>query len=112
MPEDILDNVKELLNKELGDKKVLEQIKRAAENNEAISNYERNYVAKLIQEIRKPPEPEVEIIPEKTEGISQPPEQVATIVPQLQTSTIVTHKPRETSSYYSTTTSNFYYCNT
>ena len=54
MPDDLLDNVKELLNKELGDKKILEQIRRAAENNEAISNYERNYVAKLIQEIRKP----------------------------------------------------------
>ncbi len=95
MPDDLLDNVKELLNKELGDKKILEQIRRAAENNEAISNYERNYVAKLIQEIRKPPEPEVEIIPEKTEEISQPPEQVATVIPQLQTSTILTHKPRD-----------------
>jgi hypothetical protein len=95
MPDDLLDNVKELLNKELGDKKILEQIRRAAENNEAISNYERNYVAKLIQEIRKPPEPEVEIPPEKTEKISQPLDQVATVIPQLQTSTILTHKPRD-----------------
>lgn len=95
MPEDILDNVKELLNKEIGDKKVLEQIKRAAENNEAISNYERNYVRKLIDNLRKPPEPEIEIPPEKPTEISQPQEQVATIPSQLQTSTIVTHKPRD-----------------
>lgn len=95
MPEDILDNVKELLNKEIGDKKVLEQIKRAAENNEAISNYERNYVRKLIDDLRKPPEPEIEIPPEKPTEISQPQEQVATIPSQLQTSTIVTHKPRD-----------------
>lgn len=95
MPEDILDNVKELLNKEIGDKKVLEQIKRAAENNEAISNYERNYVRKLIDDLRKPPEPEIEIPPEKPTEISQPQEQVAIIPSQLQTSTIVTHKPRD-----------------
>ena len=95
MPDDILDNVKELLKKEIGDKKVLEQIKRAAENNEAISNYERNYVAKLIEDLRKPPEPEIEITPEKPAEISPPQEQVATVAPQMQTSTIVTQKPRD-----------------
>ena len=95
MPDEILDNVKELLNKEIGDKKVLEQIKRAAENNEAISNYERNYVRKLIDDLRKPPEPEIEITLEQPTEILQPQEQVATIAPQLQTSTIITHKPRD-----------------
>ncbi len=95
MPDEILDNVKELLNKELGDKKVLEQIKRAAENNEAISNYERNYVRKLIDDLRKPTEPEIEITLEQPTEISQPQEQVATVAPQLQTSTIITHKPRD-----------------
>ena len=94
MPDDILDDVKELLKKELGDKKTLEQIKRAAENNEAISNYERNYVAKLIEELRKPPEPEIEITPEKPVEISPSHEQVAAVAPQMQTSTIVTQKPR------------------
>ena len=94
MPEDILDNVKELLNKEIGDKKILEQIKRAAENNEAISNYERNYVRKLIDNLRKPPEPEIEIHSEKPTEIS-PTQQIPTPIPQLQTSTIVTHKPRD-----------------
>jgi len=95
MPDEILDNVKELLNKEIGDKKVLGQIKRAAENNEAISNYERNYVRKLIDDLRKPPEPEIEITLEQPTEISQPQEQVATVAPQLQTSTIITHKPRD-----------------
>jgi len=95
MPDEILDNVKELLNKEIGDKKVLGQIKRAAENNEAISNYERNYVRKLIDDLRKPPEPEIEITLEQPTEISQPQEQVATVAPQLQTSTIMIHKPRD-----------------
>ncbi len=95
MPDEILDDVKELLNKEIGDRKVLEQIKRAAENNEAISNYERNYVRKLIDDLRKPPEPEIEITLEQPTEISQPQEQIATVVPQLQTSTIITHKPRD-----------------
>jgi hypothetical protein len=80
MPDDLLSDVKELLEKEIGDKKVLEQIKRAAENNEAISNYERNYVAKLIRDIRKPPEPKVEPTIE-TQGLVQK-EQVTTITPQ------------------------------
>lgn len=95
MPDDILDNVKELLNKEMGDKKVLEQIKRAAENNEAISNYEKNYIRKLIDELRKPPEPEIEIPPEKPAEISPPQEQTSSVISQLQTSTIVTHRPRD-----------------
>lgn len=95
MPEDILDNVKELLYKDIGDKKILEQIKRAAENNEAISNYERNYVEKLIEELRKPPEPEIEIPPEQPTEIPQPQTQIPQTIPQLQTSQVVTHKPRD-----------------
>ena len=92
MSEEILDNVKELLKKDIGDKKVLEQIKRAAENNEAISNYERSYVRKLIEELRKPPEPEIEETP-TTQSIPTTPQ--PQVIPQLQTSTIVTHKPRD-----------------
>lgn len=94
MPEEILDDVKELLHKEIGDKKVLEQIKRAAENNEAISNYERNYVRKLIEELRKPPEPEIEVAPAQPKEIPSSIEPQPQVVPQLQT-TIVTHKPRD-----------------
>ena len=92
MSEEILDNVKELLKKDIGDKKVLEQIKRAAENNEAISNYERSYVRKLIEQLRKPPEPEIEETP-TTQSIPTTPQ--PQVIPQLQTSTIVTHKPRD-----------------
>ncbi len=64
MSDDILDNVKKLLDAEVGDIKILEQIKRAAENNEVISNYERNYVAKVSEQHLKPPEPELELEPE------------------------------------------------
>lgn len=47
MVDHIFDDVKELMEREKGDQKVLEQIKRAAENNEVISVYEREYVRKL-----------------------------------------------------------------
>lgn len=58
MADTILDDVKDLLLKEKGDQKVLERIKRAAENDEVISVYERDYVKKLIeQHIRPKPEP-------------------------------------------------------
>ena len=49
MQDPILDDAKALLNKELGDKRILEQICRASENNEVISNFERNYVQKLAE---------------------------------------------------------------
>jgi len=100
MPNDILDDVKKLLDAEAGDIKILEQIKRAAENNEVISNYERNYVDKLIEQHLKPPEPElepeietpVESIPEK---ISVEKEQMEKIDQVTPTQTIVELKPRD-----------------
>ena len=49
MSDTILDDVQALLEKELGDKRILEQIQRAAQNNEVISNFERNYVRKLAE---------------------------------------------------------------
>ena len=45
----ILDDVKLLLMKKAGDPKILERIKRAAENNEVISIYEREYVGNLAK---------------------------------------------------------------
>ena len=58
MHDSILDDVDELLLKDGGDRRILEQIRRAAENNEVISVSERNYVAKLRGEfIDKRPEP-------------------------------------------------------
>ncbi len=49
MTDSILDDVQALLDKEFGDKRILEQILRAAQNNEVISNFERNYVRKLTE---------------------------------------------------------------
>jgi len=66
MSDPILDDVQTLLDKELGDKRILEQIQRAAQNNEVISNFERNYVRKLAEKHlgRKPPESPKQIIPD------------------------------------------------
>ena len=57
MPDPILDDVQALLDKEFGDKRILEQILRAAQNDEVISNFERNYVRKLAEKHlgKKPP---------------------------------------------------------
>ncbi|MBT8172733.1 MAG: hypothetical protein KJN83_01570 [Nitrosopumilus sp.] len=49
MNDSLLDDVKALLDKDFGDDRILKQICRACENNEVISNYERNYVEKLAQ---------------------------------------------------------------
>lgn len=49
MTDPILDDVKALLDKDFGDDRILKQICRACENNEVISNYERNYVKKLAE---------------------------------------------------------------
>ena len=78
MPDSILDDVQALLDKEVGDKRILEQISRAAQNNEVISNFERNYVRKLAEkhlgkkplEQKKPEEQKV--IPDIQIPTSQP----------------------------------------
>ena len=49
MTDSLLDDVNALLDKDIGDDKILKQICRACENNEVISNYERNYVRKLAE---------------------------------------------------------------
>lgn len=72
MPDPILDDVQVLLAKEFGDKRILEQILRAAQNDEVISNFERNYVRKLAEKYlgkkppveKKPPEEPKQISPE------------------------------------------------
>jgi hypothetical protein len=63
MTDSIVDDVQILLDKELGDKRILEQILRAAQNNEVISNFERNYVGKLAEKYLRP-KPPAEKIPE------------------------------------------------
>lgn len=49
MTDSLLDDVKALLDKDFGDDRILKQICRACENDELISNYERNYVTKLAE---------------------------------------------------------------
>jgi len=49
MTDPLFDDVKALLDKDFGDDRILKQIARACENNEVISNYERNYVKKLAE---------------------------------------------------------------
>jgi len=57
MTDPVLDDVKALLDKDFGDDRILKQICRACENNEVISNYERNYVKKLAEKhLGKKPE--------------------------------------------------------
>lgn len=53
----LLDDVKALLDKGFGDDRILNQICRACEHNEVISNYERNYVQELAEKhLGKKPE--------------------------------------------------------
>jgi len=56
MTDMLLDDVNSLLDGDFGDDRILKQIARACKNNEAISNYERNYVQKLAEQYlgRKP----------------------------------------------------------
>lgn len=49
MTDPLIDDVKTLLDKGKGDERILKQICRACENNEVISNYERNYVKNLSE---------------------------------------------------------------
>jgi len=49
MTDPLIDDVQALLDKEKGDERILKQIRRACENNEVISNYERNYVRNLAE---------------------------------------------------------------
>lgn len=49
MTDPLIDDVQILLDKEKGDSRILKQILRACENNEVISNYERNYVRNLAE---------------------------------------------------------------
>ena len=96
MTDSLLDDVKALLDKDFGDDRILKQICRACENDEVISNYERNYVRKLAEkylgkrpevvQTQKPVEekhiaPDV-IIPEtpsfqKTQTFQQKPSQIS-----------------------------------
>ena len=73
MVDTILDDVNELINLEKGDFKILERIKRAAERNEVISVYERDYVRKLVETHLRPKfeEPKKETLKKPTESTQQ-----------------------------------------
>jgi hypothetical protein len=90
MADPILDDVKDLLLKEKGDLKVLERIKRAAENDEVISVYERDYVKELVgKHLRPIPEP-VEPTEEATESFEE----------QEQTSEMISEEPKEQKPFF------------
>ena len=63
MTDPLIDDVQALLDKEKGDERILKQIFRACENNEVISNYERNYVRNLAEKYlgRTPPVEEKQV---------------------------------------------------
>ena len=66
MDDSLLNDVTSLLDGDFGDDRILKQISRACKNNEAISNYERNYVQKLAEQyLNKKPEIN---IPKNTSG--------------------------------------------
>ena len=94
MTDPLLDDVKALLDKDFGDDRILKQICRACENNEVISNYERNYVRKLAEKYlgKKP-----EIIPSNMPVDEKPvvPDVMLSETPKNQ---IVQHKPLNKSS--------------
>ena len=73
MVDTILDDVSELINLEKGDFKILERIKRAAERNEVISVYERDYVKKLVETHLRPKyeEPKNETLKKPNESTQQ-----------------------------------------
>ncbi|MGY5147071.1 MAG: hypothetical protein ACW9W4_03620 [Candidatus Nitrosopumilus sp. bin_7KS] len=79
MTDPLLDDVKALLDKDFGDDRILKQICRACENNEVISNYERNYVRQLAEKHlgRKP-----EFTP--TPSVTEKPSVPDVIMPKIQ----------------------------
>jgi hypothetical protein len=82
MSDPILDDVQELLDKEFGDKRILEQILRAAQNNEVISNFERNYVRKLAEKHLGKKPPVEKITPEKIKQTA--PDVVIPVTPSVE----------------------------
>ncbi len=93
MVDTILDDVKDLLLKEKGDPKVLERIKRAAENDEVISVYERDYVKDLVEKYLRP----------KSEPISptEPAESKEEQIPET-----ISEKPKEQKQIFEFTSKN------
>ena len=96
MPDPILDDVQALLDKEFGDKRILEQILRAAQNDEVISNFERNYVRKLAEKHLGKTPPIEKKIPEEPKQII--PDVVTPSPTEPSTLQILTKPPKITTS--------------
>jgi hypothetical protein len=90
MADTILGDVKDLLLNEKGDLKVLERIKRAAENDEVISVYERDYVKELVEKHLRPIYKPVEPTEKTTELFEE----------QEQTSEIISEEPKEQKPFF------------
>src|SRR3989344_7820519 len=90
MTDPLIDDVQILLDKEKGDSRILKQILRACENNEVISNYERNYVRNLAEKYlgRAPP---VEEKPVEEKPVEEKP-----VIPDVSFSNISTKQKIET----------------
>ena len=97
MPDPILDDVQALLDKEFGDKRILEQILRAAQNDEVISNFERNYVRKLAEKHLGKTPPIEKKIPEEPKQII--PDVVTPSPTEPSALQILTKPPKITTSY-------------
>lgn len=94
MVDTIFDDVKELQKIEKGDPKILERIKRACEQGEVISVYEREYIQKLVEEHLKPKYEDIPIEPEIiTESAQKPSEPEITSIPEPNFSKPVQQKP-------------------
>lgn len=103
MDDSLLDDVKTLLEKDFGDDRILKQIYRACENNEIISNYERNYVRQLAEkhlgrrkEVEQTP-PSVEQTPTPAETPTVPDVEIPEIATPQKTQ-VVQPPPRKISS--------------
>jgi hypothetical protein len=101
MNDPLLDDVKALLDKDFGDDRILKQICRACENNEVISNYERNYVRKLAEkhlgkkpEFTPTPVEQKPVIPDVVIPDTQPVQQSQSF--QTSTPEITYSKPKNT----------------
>ncbi len=96
MDDSLLDDVKALLDKDFGDDRILKQIRRACENNEVISNYERNYVRKLAEKhLGKRP-----VVPTQTPVEEKPvvPDVVIPETPSIQKTQTIKSEPPKISS--------------
>ena len=80
----LLDDVKALLDKDFADDRILIQICRACENNEVISNYEKNYVARLVKgHLKRKPSFALDTNSSSSSAIQDEEEEEESIIPDV-----------------------------